>query len=149
MEEIEKYFNIGIEYGSRYITYEVPDNNNIRYCKVYIELDSNSFPNLQRIISTSICLDNTVKIIGIIVDQREVSNIDKYLINKNSKTDTLILLSHGIIYDVDILERLEKFGIEVGIDGLRRSNDRYTYKRNSKVIIKRRTINSPFLFFFL
>lgn len=27
MEEIEKYFNIGIEYGSRYITYEVPDNN--------------------------------------------------------------------------------------------------------------------------
>ena len=36
MEEIEKYFNIGIEYGSRYITYEVPDNNNIRYCKVYI-----------------------------------------------------------------------------------------------------------------
>ena len=118
MEEIEKYFNIGIEYGSRYITYEVPDNNNIRYCKVYIELNSNSFPNLQRIISTPICLDNTIKIIGIIVDQREVSNIDKYLINKNSKTDTLILLSHEITYDVDILERLEKFGIEVGINGL-------------------------------
>lgn len=63
-------------------------------------------------------MDNTIKIIGIIVDQREVSNIDKYLINKNSKTDTLILLSHEITYDVDILERLEKFGIEVGIDGL-------------------------------
>ena len=47
MEEIEKYFNIGIEYGSRYITYEVPDNNNIRYCKVSVSYTHLTLPTIR------------------------------------------------------------------------------------------------------
>lgn len=117
MEEIEKYFNVGIEYGSRYVTYETHNSNNIRYCKVYVELDSNSFPNLHKAINTPTCLNN-IEIIGTIVNQKEFLNIDKYLINKNSKTDTLILLSHEIAYDISILEKLKKFGAEIGISGL-------------------------------